>query len=259
MQPFVFDLAQRYRVEVASAVVLYAFVEVLWMHLRKGRGLDAREVAANLFIYVVDTLIRLSTWAVRLALFVWVYTLTPLRIPTSIGTALLCYVGVDFILYWFHRALHESELGWALHSVHHTSRAYNLSIGVRISWLLRAFDDVVYLPLAALGFEPLLVLSMIVWNRFSQYWVHTEMIGKLPWLDGWLNTPSNHRVHHEATAGAPRVNYGSNFILWDRLFGTYRAETDKIRYGTGERAPGVNPLSIQLAGLVAYARRRRAG
>ena len=253
------DIVRVYRVEIAAFVVLYALAELIWLRVRHERDHALPELLANVFIYVVDTAIRLATWPARLAAFVLVSSLTPLHIPTGIASAVVCYVGVDSILYAWHRVLHEAELGWALHSVHHSGRAMNVSVGVRIHWLQRAIDDVVYLPLAALGFEPLLVLAMVAFNRLSQYWVHTEMIGRLPWLDGWLNTPSNHRVHHENAGGGARANYGSTFMWWDRLFGTYRAETGRaLEYGTDAGEPGANPITIQLQGLSDYARKRRA-
>jgi alkylglycerol monooxygenase len=258
MPGFRFDLMQAYRVEIATLVLLYAFAELVWLQVRHRRSHDPRELATNVFIYAVDTLIRLGTWPMRLGLFLLVYGASPLRMPTTAAGAVLCYIGVDLTLYLWHRVLHETELGWALHSVHHTGRAFNVSLGVRINWLQRAMDDVVYLPLAALGFEPLLVLAMIAFNRLAQYWVHTEMIGKLPWLDAWLNTPSNHRVHHAAVSGGRRANYGSNFMLWDRAFGTYRAETSPVPYGTDAGELGANPFVIQFAGLADYVRRRRA-
>ena len=145
-----------------------------------------------------------------------------------------------------------------MHGVHHTGREFNVSLGVRIHWLQRAIDDVVYMPLAAIGFPPLLVLAMVALNRLSQYWVHTEMIGRLPLLDFFLNTPSNHRVHHEIRTGGRRANYGSNFMIWDRIFGTYRTEGAAVLYGTDQPHPGYNPLAIQFSGLLAYARRRLA-
>jgi sterol desaturase/sphingolipid hydroxylase (fatty acid hydroxylase superfamily) len=160
------------------------------------------------------------------------------------------------LLYFWHRALHETELGWAFHSVHHSGRAFNVSLGVRISWLQRSMDDIVYLPLTLLGFEPLLVLAMVALNRLSQYWVHTEMIGKLSWLDPWLNTPSNHRVHHALQRGGVRANYGSNLMLWDRCFGTYNSERAQTAYGTDAHEPKLNPLHIQFVGLFDYVRRR---
>jgi sterol desaturase/sphingolipid hydroxylase (fatty acid hydroxylase superfamily) len=256
MPPFSFDLVRAYRVEVATGVVLYALAELVWLRVRRRRVHEPRELLANLSIYVVETGLRLGTWPARLALFMLAHAASPLRLPSNALTACVCYLGVDVILYFWHRALHESALGWALHSVHHTGRAFNVSLGVRINWLQRSIDDVVYLPLALLGFDPLLVLAMVACNRLSQYWVHTEMIGKLPWLDAWLNTPSNHRVHHAAQSGGARANYGSNLMLWDRLFGTYRREQGAIGYGTDAGELGTNPWRIQFAGLIEYARRR---
>ncbi|MDH5676050.1 MAG: sterol desaturase family protein [Myxococcales bacterium] len=222
------------------------------------------ESLANVAIYVGDVLVRIGTWPLRLGLFALVYTLSPFRTPATVASALTCYLAVDLLLYWYHRLLHETALGWALHSVHHSGRGFNLSLSVRASWLLRAFDDIVYLPLALLGFEPLLVLSLITWNRSSQYWAHTEMIGRLSWIDPWLNTPSNHRVHHAVARGGPRANYGSNFMLWDHLFGTYQRETAAdarldchAEYGTDAGDLGSNPITIQLAGIHAYVRTRR--
>jgi len=256
MPVYAYDLVRVYRVEIASCVVLYALAELLWLRLRHGRAHEPRQLLANVLIYVVDTVLRLGTWPARFALFTLTYAASELRLPTTLVSACACYLGVDVILYFWHRVLHESELGWALHSVHHTGRAFNVSLGVRINWLQRSIDDVVYLPLVWLGFEPLLVLSMVAFNRLSQYWVHTEMIGKLSWLDGWLNTPSNHRVHHEARSGGARANYGSNLMLWDRCFGTYRAEQAQVSYGTDAGELGSNPLRIQFAGLIDYVRRR---
>lgn len=258
MQPEAFDLARVYRTEIATFVVGYAFAEIVWLRVRHGRQHPMPELLSNLFIYVVDTCLRLLTWPARLAFFVLVHEASPLRIPTTVPAAVACYLAVDFILYWYHRVLHQTELGWALHSVHHTGRDYNVSLGVRLSWPLRAFDDVVYLPLPALGFDPLLVLAMAVFNRFSQYWLHTEMIGRLPLLDPWLNTPSNHRMHHAATTGMARANYGSNFVFWDRWFGTYCPEQGPSRYGTDDAALGSNPFTVQFAGVCAYVRRRLA-
>src|SRR4249920_1720387 len=130
-----FDLVATHRIGIAGFVVAYAFAEVLWLRVRRGRTHAWPELSANLFIYVVDTAIRLATWPARLGLFVLVYAWSPWRLPTTAVSAVACYFGVDLILYFYHRVLHETEIGWALHSVHHTGRDFNLSLGVRINWL----------------------------------------------------------------------------------------------------------------------------
>lgn len=258
MPAYQFDLVHVYRTEIAAFVVVYALVEVVWLRTRRKREHPSPEVFANLFIYLVDTVIRFATWPARFAVYVLVASLTQHRIATHVFSAIACYLGVDLVLYAWHRVLHETELGWALHSVHHTGREFNVSLGVRVHWLQRAVDDLVYLPLVAVGFDPLLVLAMVAWNRFSQFWVHTEMIGRLSWLDAWLNTPSNHRVHHALAQGGPRANYGSNLMLWDRIFGTYQRNAGSVEYGTDDGELGNNPLTIQLAGMREYVERRLA-
>jgi sterol desaturase/sphingolipid hydroxylase (fatty acid hydroxylase superfamily) len=87
--------------------------------------------------------------------------------------------------------------------------------------------------LAAIGFEPVLVLVLADLNLFSQFWIHTRVIGRLGPLEWFMNTPSSHRVHHAAERPLADRNYGSTFIVWDRLFGTYAPEPiPEPRYGT---------------------------
>jgi hypothetical protein len=62
-----------------------------------------------------------------------------------------------------------------------------------------------------------------------------------------LNTPSAHRVHHAANLDYLDANYGGVLIVFDRLFGTYRAEREDLpcRYGLVEPMRGHNPLRIE--------------
>src|SRR6188768_1305241 len=43
----------------------------------------------------------------------------------------VCFLGVDFLYYWFHRMSHEIGAFWAAHSVHHQSEEYKLSVALR--------------------------------------------------------------------------------------------------------------------------------
>ncbi|HET8707184.1 MAG TPA: sterol desaturase family protein, partial [Pseudomonadales bacterium] len=64
-----------------------------------------------------------------------------------------------------------------------------------------------------------------------------------------LNTPSHHRVHHGNQPLQIDTNFGGILIIWDKLFGTFRAEADagEIRYGIVERQPhSLNPFYLQL-------------
>lgn len=161
-----------------------------------------------------------------------VFSLSPWSVPVSVGSVLLAVLLIDFISYWHHRISHEVNVLWAAyHSVHHSADHFDQSISFRLSFVGFFIAPVFYLPLMALGFHPLLVFACLGLARAWQQWIHTEQVGKLPWLDGWLNTPSNHRVHHGRNPEYLDKNYGGVLILWDRLFGTYAPEVAPVDYG----------------------------
>ena len=70
-------------------------------------------------------------------------------------------------------------------------------------------------------------------NTLSQFWIHTQLIGRLGPLELIFNTPSHHRVHHGTDDPYVDKNYAGFLIIWDRIFGTYQAEVvRKDLYGT---------------------------
>ena len=97
---------------------------------------------------------------------------------------------------------------------------------------------------------------MLSLNLLYQFWIHATWIPKLGWLEYVLNTPSAHRVHHAANLEYLDANYGGVLIVFDRLFGTYRAERDDVpcRYGLVVPMVGYNLLRIELHQWRALAR-----
>jgi sterol desaturase/sphingolipid hydroxylase (fatty acid hydroxylase superfamily) len=143
----------------------------------------------------------------------------------------------DFCYYWLHRFGHESAVLWAAHVVHHQSEDYNLSTALRQTssgWL---FGWLFYLPMAVLGFPPLVFAVVGLIDLLYQYWVHTQQIGRLGWFDRWFCAPSNHRVHHAVNDRYLDKNYGGILIVWDRLFGTFEEERDDEPCVYGTRGP----------------------
>ena len=162
----------------------------------------------------------------------------------------LLFIGQEFCYYWFHRAAHRVRWFWCNHAVHHSANELNLAAAYRIGFLSRATgSSIFYVPLIWIGFEPRVVFEMLSLNLLYQFWIHATWIPKLGWLEYVLNTPSAHRVHHAANLEYLDANYGGVLIVFDRLFGTYRAERDDVpcRYGLVEPMTGYNPLRIELA------------
>jgi sterol desaturase/sphingolipid hydroxylase (fatty acid hydroxylase superfamily) len=154
----------------------------------------------------------------------------------------LAVVLYDFCDYWLHRTSHESALFWAAHVVHHQSEHFNLSTALRQESLYAVMGWPFFIPMALLGVpvEHYAMAGIVV--LFYQFWIHTEHIGRLGWLDRVLSTPSNHRVHHAVNPVYLDRNYGAIFVIWDRLFGSFRAETEACVYGTVKPLASWNPL-----------------
>ena len=162
----------------------------------------------------------------------------------------------DLCYYWQHRFGHTVALFWASHVVHHQSEDYNLSTALRQTSSGWVGNWLFYLPMALLGFPPLVFAVVALVDLLYQYWVHTQQIGKLGWFDRWFCAPSNHRVHHAVNDRYLDRNYGGIFLVWDRLFGSYQAEDDAVPCVYGTRGPlrSWNPVWANLHNYADLAR-----
>jgi sterol desaturase/sphingolipid hydroxylase (fatty acid hydroxylase superfamily) len=216
------------------------------------------DLSCGIFDQVVGVFLKTALFAG----YVFVYE--RLRVATLPGDSGLvwaaCFLGVDFLYYWFHRTSHEVNAFWAAHVVHHQSEEFNLAVALRQGALQGAVSWAFYLPLGWLGFPPLVFLTCSSVNTLYQFWIHTRTIGKLGPLEWVLNTPSNHRVHHGRDPKYIDRNHGGTLIVWDRLFGTYAPEQEEPVYGITKPLRSWNPLWAHLhywVELLDLARRAR--
>lgn len=166
-----------------------------------------------------------------------------MSIENSTLTWVVAFIAYDFFYYWAHRMSHEVNLFWGGHSVHHQSEEYNLSVALRQSSTQTIWTFLFYTPMALVGFDPLILLSVSGFNLLYQFWIHTESIDKLPkWFEAVFNTPSHHRVHHARNPKYIDKNHGGTFIVWDRLFGTFKEEEEKPTYGITKNLNSWNPV-----------------
>lgn len=159
---------------------------------------------------------------------------------------ILAFFGDDFSYYWFHRTSHNVRFFWASHVIHHSSRFYNLSTALRQTWtgnFTGTFIFWLWMPL--LGFEPLMIVFLQSISLLYQFWIHTEVIDRLPrWYEAIFNTPSHHRVHHSSDLKYLDRNHAGILIIWDRMFGTFQVEEEHPTYGLTSNIKTFNPLII---------------
>uniref|UniRef100_A0A8I3PUP0 Alkylglycerol monooxygenase n=1 Tax=Canis lupus familiaris TaxID=9615 RepID=A0A8I3PUP0_CANLF len=161
----------------------------------------------------------------------------------------LTFLGVDFGYYWFHRMAHEVNIMWAGHQTHHSSEDYNLSTALRQSVLQIYTSWMFYSPLA-LFIPPSVYAVHLQFNLLYQFWIHTEVINNLGPLELIINTPSHHRVHHGRNRYCIDKNYAGVLIIWDRIFGTFEAENEKVVYGLTHPINTFEPFQVQFHHLV---------
>jgi sterol desaturase/sphingolipid hydroxylase (fatty acid hydroxylase superfamily) len=180
-----------------------------------------------------------------------VYQLRLTTIPISWHNPLsliVLFVLADLAFYAEHRCSHKIRLMWASHSVHHSTEQMVCSAAFRLAWTpLLSGVFLFYLPIVWIGYDPVWVFGMASASLTYQFFVHTELVQRIDWLDWFINTPSAHRVHHASNPEYIDKNFGGVLMIWDHLFGTYQAERPdiKIRYGLAHpRSSPNNPFVI---------------
>jgi len=245
---------------LAIPVFLGATLLEAWIARRRDPTLYAfgtalSDLACGSLFQAGELVLKLLTFSAYVWLFEhrWIDWPEDSAIPWVLGI-----VGVDLLFYLWHRASHVVNVLWAVHGVHHQSEDYNLAVALRQPLFEPLTWFVFYAVLALAGVSPLVYLVAYGVNRLYQFWIHTELVRTLPAPCEWvLNTPSHHRVHHGVQPQYLDKNFGAVLILWDRLFGTFEPEGERVKYGTTVPLRSYNPLWANLQHLARI--RRLAG
>jgi sterol desaturase/sphingolipid hydroxylase (fatty acid hydroxylase superfamily) len=141
------------------------------------------------------------------------------EMPLIPQTAILLVVW-SFVFYWWHRAAHMNGLWHIFHQMHHSPSRIEMATTfykhpVEAIWETFLTSSIVYL---ALGASPMAgawlgaAISMIGFVSHGN-------IRTPKWVGWFIQRPEQHSIHHQFDVHA--YNY-ADFILWDRLFGTFK-------------------------------------
>ena len=219
--------------------LLAILLELFYGWLKNKNTYRANDALSSMFMGAL----RSTSSALKIGLggavffFVETYFSLPRWDSSSILTWVIAFVTYDFFYYWFHRISHERQIFWASHVAHHQSEDYNLSTALRQTGTGFFLTWVFYIPLFIIGVPSYVFVSVASINLIYQFWVHTEHVPKLGWFELFFVSPSNHRVHHAQNEEYIDKNYGGVFIIWDRLFGTFKEEEDEVTCIYGIRGP----------------------
>lgn len=229
-----------------AAPVMFSLVFIEWgiSLYQKKDTYDSKDFMAATTIGLVNVGISalLKVFIFGIALFCW--NMVPWKIPATWWSFILCFFAIDFFRYWAHRVAHEQRFWWATHITHHNSSKYNFSVSFRLGWT-QHIKIIFFVPVMLMGFHPFVFFICHQIAVLYQFWIHTEYIKKLPRpIEYFFTTPSHHRVHHASDAHYLDKNYGSTFIIWDRIFGTFMPEKERPNYGITKPVTSYNPVYL---------------
>ncbi|MEE3999045.1 sterol desaturase family protein [Tenacibaculum sp. FZY0031] len=225
--------------------VITVIIEAIVTVTIKMDDYEFKDALTSITMGLGNVFIGLLSKGIIFGVFLFLYQYHLFTIPFTWWSWIILLFAEDFVYYWNHRIAHESRLFWASHVVHHSSTKYNLSTALRQTWSGSFYTFIFWAPLAIIGFHPLMILTQMSISLLYQYWIHTELIDKMPkWFEAVFNTPSHHRVHHATNPQYLDRNHAGIFIIWDKLFGTFEPEVEKPVYGLVTNINTYNPIKI---------------
>jgi len=215
------------------AFFIFVFIEFkIAQHQKKAKIFKYESTVANFSVGIAERLLNLFIAASFYQVYQWVYANYAIfDISTKWYVWILLLLCTDLVWYWYHRLGHEINFLWAAHIVHHQSEEFNLSAAARITTIQAIFRNVFWCILPLAGFHPNMIITILLAHGAYSFFTHTQLIGKLGWLENILITPSLHGVHHASDEKYLDKNYGDVFVFWDKLFGTFQAEEEAPKYG----------------------------
>ncbi|MCF0071910.1 sterol desaturase family protein [Dyadobacter sp. CY261] len=220
---------------MALAVPLFLLLIGLeyWISKRLGRQLfNFNSSIANMNVGVAERLIDMFTAGSFFFFYDYLqknYGLFEIRPNLLVWIALI--LATDFVWYWYHRMGHKINLFWGFHVVHHTSEEFNYTAGTRITIFQAVVRTAFWSVLPLIGFPAPMITTMLIVHGLYPFFTHTQVIGKLGFLEYIIVTPSHHRVHHASNEAYLDKNFGDMFIIWDKLFGTFEEEKEQPVFG----------------------------
>ncbi len=228
-------------------VVTMIIIETVYSKVHDLSVYKLNDTMAGLGLLLGNILVNIATKGSILFFYFYLYDFRIFTINDIFSSAavwVLTFVAIDFVFYWYHRFSHRVRFMWAVHMNHHSSEEMNFTVALRQAWFGPITKVPFFFVLPLIGFDPLVTAlagaAATLWGVTG----HTQIIKTLGPLEYIFVTPSSHRVHHGSNPEYIDKNYGNMFIVWDRIFGTFAKEKNKVIFGITENVKTFNPIKI---------------
>lgn len=204
----------------------------------KQRG---KHLFQNLLFQIVLTLLNLFFVSIQVYSIGWLNSneigiLYLVELPFWIKL-FLGVVLYDFTTYWIHRASHKIPLLWRLHRVHHSDTTMDSSTTFRFHplelILIYQTGNILTAGIFGTDLTSMAVYYIIIYIFF---FLEHSNLNYPKWLNNSFGLifvmPDHHRVHHHQEQFYTDSNFADIFIVWDRIFGTFKLiPVEQMKYG----------------------------
>jgi sterol desaturase/sphingolipid hydroxylase (fatty acid hydroxylase superfamily) len=231
----------------APIVLAMIFVEILISNWQQKNYYKTQDTLCTIGLLAGNIIVAFSIKGLILALHFYLYQYKIFELSGMLPLWLfwiLTFVVIDLVFYIYHRMSHRIRFLWAIHLSHHSSEEMNFAVSFRQAWFGPVSKIPFFMLLPMLGFDPTIIAAAGVISTLWGIVGHTQIIGKLGFIEWFFNTPSHHRVHHGSNKQYIDKNYGNLLIIWDRMFGTFEPEEEPVKFGLVNNVKTYNPAKI---------------
>ena len=231
----------------APIVLAMIFAELLISNWQNKKYYKKEDTLCTIGLLTGNIIVAFSIKGLILAFHFYLYQFKVLELVNILplwAMWVLTFIMIDFVFYIYHRMSHRVRFLWAIHLSHHSSEEMNFAVSFRQAWFGPISKIPFFMVLPLLGFDPTIIAVAGVMSTLWGIVGHTQIVGKLGFIEWVFNTPSHHRVHHGSNKQYIDKNYGNLLIIWDRIFGTFEPEEEPVRFGLVNNVNTYNPTKI---------------
>ena len=231
----------------APIVLAMIFVELLISSWQNKKYYKTEDTLCTAGLLAGNIIVAFSIKGLILAFHFYLYQFKIIELASILplwAMWVLTFVMIDFVFYIYHRMSHRVRFLWAIHLSHHSSEEMNFAVSFRQAWFGPISKIPFFMALPLLGFDPTIIAVAGVISTLWGIVGHTQIVGRLGFVEWIFNTPSHHRVHHGSNKQYIDKNYGNLLIIWDRMFGTFEPEEEPVKFGLVNNVKTYNPAKI---------------
>ena len=231
----------------APIVLAMIFAELLISNWQNKKYYKKEDTLCTIGLLTGNIIVAFSIKGLILAFHFYLYQFKVLELANILPLWAMwvsTFIMIDLVFYIYHRMSHRVRFLWAIHLSHHSSEEMNFAVSFRQAWFGPISKIPFFMVLPLLGFDPTIIAVVGVMSTLWGIVGHTQIVGKLGFVEWVFNTPSHHRVHHGSNKQYIDKNYGNLLIIWDRIFGTLEPEEEPVRFGLVNNVNTYNPTKI---------------